>query len=263
MVSQDLVLNNKDINFKFIYSSKHNFFKLNRVNKDQKKNFLNKFGILEKKILKPEKINDLDLNLNDFVETVLDHCTYSETKNIKDKNGKKRLHFKKLKECKINYINQENLNSLTLKKFEKEYANIKKLIVLKNDTKISKEKKLKKNVEKKEKYKKNLNLSFFWEGINFPIIANLTLNSQNSGIINLNLTKYKDNCTGTLVFDKNQVGTWSIICPDNIYRDKKYKKNLSSSGKIKLLKDYYLKGYGFDLNKKKVNFISSESILYE
>mgnify|MGYP005993710011 CR=1 FL=1 len=246
-----------------MYSSKHNFFKLNRIDKKKKKNFLSKFGILEKKILIPEKRDDTDISLNDFVETVLDHCTYSEVSNIKDIDGKKKLHFKKFKECKINYINEENLDNLTLKQFEKEYADSKKKIVLKKDLKIKKDIKItkEKKIKKKTEYKKNLKLSFFWEGMNFPIIGDLTLNSDNSGIINLNLTNYKDNCKGTLVFDKKQIGAWSIICPDNLNRKNKYQKNLSSSGKIELIEDNYLKGYGFDFNKKRVNFVTSESIL--
>jgi hypothetical protein len=258
-----LLLNNKKTNYKFIYSSKHNFFKLKSSDVKQKKNILNKFGILEKKILIPEKTDDTKINLNDFVETVLDHCTYSDLRNIRNKTGKKRLHFKKFKECKISFINDENFDGLTLKKFEKEYINTKKNIVLKNYPKIKKEKKIKKKFEKKEKNKKNFNLSFFWEGMNFPIIANLNLNTKNSGIINLNLTRYNDDCVGTLVFKKYQFGTWSIICPNNSNREKKYKKNLSLSGKVELLDDNHLKGYGLDLNQKKVNFVSSEPIFYE
>ena len=99
--------------------------------------------------------------------------------------------------------------------------------------------------------------------MNFPIIAKLTLNSDKSGIISLNLTKYLDICSGTLVFDKNQIGTWSVLCPDNYKRERKYRKNLSISGKVELLENNQLKGYGLDFYKKEVTFVSSEKIINE
>ena len=38
-------------------------------------------------------MEDKNLDLNEFIEMVLDHCVYSSIKNVRDIDGKKKIEF--------------------------------------------------------------------------------------------------------------------------------------------------------------------------
>ena len=61
LVEQNLRFNDEYVDYKFVYSSKHNFFKFVTMEEDNKNFFLNKVIPLKKKVSIPSKINDTDL----------------------------------------------------------------------------------------------------------------------------------------------------------------------------------------------------------
>lgn len=226
---------------------------MNRVEL-KKNNLLYKFGILDKRILIAETVNDKDISINQFIENVLDHCTYSEINNIKDQNNDKKLHFRDLKECKLLYINENKFNYLTLKEFDNSIPSV----VNKN-----KENKEIKEIKEIKLKKKEIPMSFFWDGFNFPIIANLNIINEYSGTISLELTEFNKVCSGVLTFKINQIGTWSVICPDNQNTSEINQKSFSATGNVYFLDDGRIKGDGIDLKKNKVNFFTNNKIIYE
>jgi len=254
LVEQDLELNNKKVDYKFVYSSKHNFFKIIRI-EERKKNILDKLKIIKRTIAIPETIDDQNITLDDFIETVLDHCVYSDLKNIYKPDRKQKLIFKEFGDCKIKFLNEKNLNNLTLEKFVKNTNPIKKTVkkeVKKDKKKISDEV----NVDNE-----NITLSFYWDNLKFPIIANLKMNSKKSGEITLKISDFEYECVGTLASISSQVGSWSIICPDDKNRNMNFQRNMAGSGSVKILKDKRIKGKGFDLKRNKIEFISNK--IYE
>ena len=62
----------------------------------------------------------IDIELDSFIETVLDHCVYSDLKNVSKPDRKQKLIFKEFGDCKIKFLNEKNLNNLTLEKFVKD-----------------------------------------------------------------------------------------------------------------------------------------------
>ena len=228
------------------------------IQKEEKKNsFLKKVIPLNKKISIPADINDDNLSENNFIERVLDHCKYASTKNIKERDKKTRLKFKNFGECKLKFVNYENYNDLTLKKFTSN-----------TNTSLNK-----KNVKKKETAKKDntavkeisknfniVNLSMYWENLPHPVIVSLQMTSKDSGVLKLDLHQTKDKCVGSVAINKNKRGSWSFICPDNKKRVKDFKKNLSANGTLKINSKNFVEGNGFDVNKNKIEFIAKKNI---
>ena len=244
-------LNNKEVDYKFVYSSKHNFFKIIRT-EERKKKFLDRLKIFKKTIAIPETIDDQNTELDSFIETVLDHCVYSDLKKVYKPNSKKKLVFKEFGKCKVKFLNEKNLNNLTLDKLEKNTKS----------QKIAQKKETKKKIANEVNIKnENITLSFYWENLPFPIIANLKMNSKKSGEIILKISDFEYECVGTLSSNSNQVGSWSIICPDDKNRNINFQNNMAGSGFVKILDDKRIKGQGYDLMKNKIEFISNK--IYE
>ena len=87
------------------------------------------------------------------------------------------------------------------------------------------------------------------------------MSSKKSGEITLKISDFEYECVGTLALNSNQVGSWSIICPDDKNRNINFQKNMSGSGFVKILEDKRIKGQGFDLMRNKIEFISNK--IYE
>ena len=269
LVEQNLRFNDEYVDYKFVYSSKHNFFKFVTMEEDNKNFFLNKVIPLKKKVSIPSKINDTDLTENSFIERVLDHCTYAVMKNIKDRDKKKKLKFTKFGKCKLRYVNIKNYNNLTLEEFTKNTTKIVKDDDIK-DRKTSEGININEQNQKKQEIqiseneiidKYNLiNLSFFWENLSYPVIANLQMKDKESGLIKLDLYKTKEKCIGTVAINKNKRGSWSFICPDSRKRKPQFRKNLSASGTLKIKSNNFIEGRGYDNNKNKIEFIANKNI---
>ncbi len=243
-------VNDKLIDQKFVYVSKHNFFKFTKKEIENKNFFLNKISFMKKKISVPDIFNDTNLELNEFLETVLDHCVYSSMKNIKDLVGKKKLVLKPQGECKLKYINYVPQNSLTLKEFTKSFEK----------SKIAKKQV---NIKEKnsKKLKDNINIYFYWKNVDYPIIAKIEFDSNTSGKIVANLTRTKDKCDGKISLKNTNNGEWSLSCPDNKKRKFQFRKKMTSSGTLTILKDNTINALGKDLRGNKVKFISED--IYE
>jgi hypothetical protein len=117
LIEQNIKVDGEFIDYKFVYSSKHNFFKFIIKEVENKNYFLDKVSFLKEKVSIPEEINDQDILENEFIESVLDHCTYSSIKNVKNQDTKKKIVFKKFDKCKLKFLNTKNMNDLTLEKF--------------------------------------------------------------------------------------------------------------------------------------------------
>ena len=150
LVEQNIKVNGNFVDYKFVYSSKHNFFKFINTEVENKNYILDKVSFLKKKFSVPEEINDQNISEKEFIESVLDHCTYAPLKNVKDPETKKKIIFKKFDTCKIKFLNTKNMNDLTLETFTE---NEKNKTTDKNKNKKTTEKKII-NSEKKSKIKK-------------------------------------------------------------------------------------------------------------
>ena len=69
---QNLKKNGQFEDYKFVYSSKHNFFKMITREVDSKKSILGKVSFLKKRVSIPEEINDEKILEDEFIETVLE-----------------------------------------------------------------------------------------------------------------------------------------------------------------------------------------------
>jgi len=104
--------------YKFVYSSKHNFFKMITTEVKKKKSLVS-ISFLKKKISIPEKISDDNITEYEFLETILDHCKYSSVKNVKNPDSNEKMIFKKFDKCKVKYLNTKKFDDLTLETFAK------------------------------------------------------------------------------------------------------------------------------------------------
>jgi hypothetical protein len=218
----------------------------------KKKKSLVSISFLKKKISIPEKISDDNITEYEFLETILDHCKYSSVKNVKNPDSNEKMIFKKFDKCKVKYLNTKKFDDLTLETFaklekpKKKQEDDKKKIS--QDTKV--ENKIKKNYESK----KDLRVAFMWQKLPYPIISNLKMNNDNSGILDIYLYETNDKCIGTIALNSSNNGNWSISCPDNKNRIGVFKKKLGASGTIEV-KENILIGKGFDSYRNKVEFI--------
>jgi len=122
------------------------------------------------------------------------------------------------------------------------------------NTKISKDEK--KTIEEDLNITKNpLNASFMWAKLPYPVISNIVMSTNKSGLIKINLYETKDECVGTIALNSNNEGSWSISCPDNPKRFGVFKKKMVASGTV-LIESDLLIGSGFDAYRNKVKFVS-------
>jgi len=204
---------------------------------------------------------------NEFIESVLDHCTYSEIKNVKNPDTKKKIVFKKFDKCKLKFLNTKNMNDLTLEKFAKLDSKKAELDSKKNNEENTIKKDVNENTKKDSKDEKKtieedldiaknpLNASFMWAKLPYPVISNIVMSTNKSGLIKINLYETKDECVGTIALNSNNEGSWSISCPDNPKRFGVFKKKMVASGTV-LIESDLLIGSGFDAYRNKVKFVS-------
>ena len=253
LVEQNLNLNGEFQDYYFVYSSKHNFFKFIIEEVDNKNFILGKVSFLKTKVSVPEEIDDKNITENEFLESVLDHCKYSSLKNIKEQVSKKKLVFKKFDVCKIKFLNSKNLNDFTIEKFKKaENINV--------DNEDENNKKQTNNVKKEKKtskkiFNKKISISFLWQRLPYPLLANLEMKTENTGVLNIFLHETEDNCVGTIALNSDQTGSWSLSCPDNISRKGKFKKKLGASGNLSI-ENNRLIANGYDNFRNKGKFVS-------
>ena len=190
----------------------------------------------------------------------MDHCTYSSIKNVKNQDTKKKIVFKNFDKCKLKFLNTKNMNDLTLEKFteldskKNNQENKSKKDVNENTKKVSKDDK--KTIEEDLDITKNpLNASFMWAKLPYPVISNIVMSTNKSGLIKINLYETKDECVGTIALNSNNEGSWSISCPDNSKRFGVFKKKMVASGTV-LIESDLLIGSGFDAYRNKVKFVS-------
>jgi len=190
----------------------------------------------------------------------LDHCTYSQIKNVKNPDTKKKIVFKKFDKCKLKFLNTKNMNDLTLEKFaeldnkKNNEENTSKKEVNEKTKKVSKDEK--NSIEEDlDITKKPLNASFMWAKLPYPIISNIVMSTNKSGLIKINLYETKDECVGTIALNSNNEGSWSISCPDNPERFGVFKKKMVASGTVSIVSDLLI-GSGFDAYRNKVKFVS-------
>ncbi len=203
---------------------------------------------LVKKTLVPEEVNDNNLSLDNFIERVLDHCHYSEIKDISNEDGKK-MRFKKPAECKIKYVNFNKFDNLTFKNFEKN-RNIE--TYTKSDFKIKKERivKIQKASNKDNEIHKtslDLSISMSWSN-NYDLLTGSVSLSEGhkNGKIIVEIPK-KNQCVGNIAISKKK-GTWAVSCDNNLE---------TASGTL-VVKDSILKGRGKDQRGNTVKFISQK-----
>ena len=231
---------------------------------DNKNQILSNVPFLKKKISVPEDANDNEITEKNFIESILDHCTYSSLKNIKNPDTNKKMVFKKFDKCKIKLLNEKNLNDLTLEKFtelenKKKKKNNKEIKEKSENSKtenkkIENDKKKKINIVKtKEKYP----VFFRWQKLPYTVISTLTLRKDNTGIININFHETKEDCIGSIAINSGGInGNWSMSCPDNQKRIGVFKKKLGASGTLKI-DDGIIIGDGFDSYRNKIKFVST------
>lgn len=257
LVEQDLKVNNKSEKYKYIYNSKHNFFKM-EVQGEKKRLTPIIINPLSKRYLAPTIIEDKDLNLSQFIEKVLDHCKFSKAVSVSDDKGKK-LNFRNEEKCKIKYVNFKPFNNLTYENFEKNND----LSLYNPSINQSPKKKIVKKIENKDNQNKisgkskeielnkikdfNSSIAINWFRNHDLLVGDLMYDSKkNSGVIEFD-TSNNGKCMGTFNFIEKK-GTWSFSCDKN---------NATAFGEI-LLKNDVIEGNGFDKKKNKIKFISKK-----
>ena len=100
----------------------------------------------------------------------------------------------------------------------------------------------------------------YWENLPYLAIVSLQMNSKDSGVLKLDFHQTKDKCVGTVAINRNNRGSWSLICPDNKKRVKGFKKNLSANGTLKINSKNFVEGKGSDVNNNKIEFIAKKNI---
>ena len=222
LVQQDLKINNKQMNYKYVYNSKHNFFKM-EIQGEKKRITPILVNPLSKRYLGPTTIDDKDISLSQFIEKVLDHCKFSKAVSVNDDKGKK-LSFRNEEECKIKFVNFDSYKDLTFENFEKNNnlslynPSIKKSQQLKVVKKIDK-----KNVTEKTEIKpKDIKIgkiksfkspiAMNWFRNMDLIVGNLSYDSKkNSGIINFE-TLNNGECIGSFNFiEKKELGPFLAV----------------------------------------------------
>ena len=257
LVQQDLKVNNKQENYKYIYNSKHNFFKMEIIG-EKKRITPILVNPLSKRYLGPTTIDDKNIDLSQFIEKVLDHCKFSKGVSVTNEEGKK-LNFRSEEECKIKYVNFDEFKELTYENFEKDNnlskynPSIKQSEQKKIVQKIDKKKdqnnsKIKPGEIKTKKIKSfNSSIAINWFRNDDLLVGDLNYDSKkNSGVIEFNASN-NGKCMGTFNFIEKK-GTWSFSCNKN---------NATAFGEI-YIKNDIVEGNGFDKKKNKIKFVSKK-----
>ncbi|MDC2987505.1 hypothetical protein OAY20_05395 [Candidatus Pelagibacter bacterium] len=257
LVEQDLKVNNKKENYKYVYNSKHNFFKMEIIG-EKKRITPILVNPLSKKYLGPTIIEDENINLSQFIEKVLDHCKFSKGVSVTTEEGKK-LNFRNEEECKIKYVNFDEFEKLTYENFEKDNN----LSLYNPSVKQSKQKKIVKKIDKETDQNKlniktesiktkkiksfNSSIAINWLRNGDLLVGDLNYDDKkNSGVIEFNSSK-NGKCMGTFNFIEKK-GTWSFSCNKN---------NTTAFGEI-YINDNIVEGNGFDKKKNKIKFVSKK-----
>lgn len=280
LVLQDVEEKDQKITYKYTYNSRHNFFKMEAIT-ETSKNVFSLPNFFLKNTLKAEEISDKEIDINEFIEKVLDHCKYTQLRNLKDKKGDD-VSVTNQKDCRISYVNNIEFKDLIFEQFEKN-KDFKSFLVNKDDankfivlkrTPIKDSKKeqisskespgLSKNNQKStqefKNFKENINIAINWANYNSLIVANLKMDKSNSvGSIEINLPDGSGKCIGTVAINTTtMLGTWSMNCDDSENRSWRFKKEMYASGKLNKNDQNFLVGEGKDRLGNKVVFQSEK-----
>ena len=280
LVLQDVEEKDQKLTYKYIYNSRHNFFKMVAIS-ETNKNLFSLANFLSKNTLKAEEISDNEIDINEFIEKVLDHCKYTQLRNLKDKKGV-GVSVSNPKDCRISHVNNIEFKGLISEQFEKNKDfkiflvnenNANKFTVLKSiPAKDSKREQMsskessrsnkndKKSTQEFKNLKENINIAINWINYNSLIVANLKMDKSNSvGSIEINLPDGSGKCIGTVAINTiTMLGTWSINCDDSENRSWRFKKEMYASGKLKKNEQNFLVGEGKDQLGNKVVFQSEK-----
>lgn len=273
LVIQDLEVKDQKTTYKYIYNSRHNFFRMLSTTQEGK-GFISLPNFFSKNTLKAEEISDKDIDVNEFIEKILDHCKFTQLRNLKDKNNSD-ISISNQKDCRVIFVNEIEFKDLTFEQFEKNKDfksylankdNSNKFIITKKAT-IKEVKKdqtsiketPKTNVDTKN-IKEVLNLAINWNNYSSLIVASVRMDKSNtSGLIEINLPDGTGKCIGSLAINpKTYAGTWSINCDDSESRSFKFKKEMNASGNINKNEQNFLIGEGKDRLGNKIVFQSEK-----
>jgi hypothetical protein len=273
LVLQNVEEKDQKLTYKYTYNSRHNFFKMETISDENKSGF-SLPNFFSKNTLKAEEISDKEIDINEFIEKVLDHCKYTQLRNLKDKKGVD-VSVSNQKDCRISHVNQIEFKDLIFEQFEKNKDfknflvnkdNVNKFTVLKRSSvkdpkkeQVSTKENLKANQELKS-LKENINLAINWSNYNSLIVANIKMDKSNStGSIEVILPDGSGKCIGTIAINiSTYLGTWSINCDDSEVRSWRFKKEMYASGKINRNDQNFLVGEGKDRLGNKVVFQSEK-----
>lgn len=280
LVLQDVEEKDQKLTYKYIYNSRHNFFKMEAIS-ETGKNVFSLPNFFSKNTLKAEEISDKEIDINEFIEKVLDHCKYTQLRNLKDKKGDD-VGVSNQKDCRISYVNNIEFKDLIFEQFEKNKDfksflvnkdNANKFIVSKRmSTKDSKKEQVsskessgsikdnQKSTQELKNFKENINVAINWSNYNSLIVANLKMDKSNSvGSIEINLPDGSGKCIGTVAINvTSMLGTWSINCDDSESRSWRFKKEMFASGKLNKNDQNFFVGEGKDRLGNKVVFQSEK-----
>ena len=266
LVEQDVILNGDNTKYTFIYNSKHNFFNIS-VLEEKKKLVPFIRNPLDKDLKGPIVIEDKDLTIVNFIEKVLDHCKFSETKGINDPENK-NLNFRNFEKCQVKFVNYTKFENLNYDSFEKNrdlatYSKDKNINIVEKKTTENKQiTKLEASnsnngLENQTSAITNLSnkkeiitaIALTWDRSIDLIVGELKYNFQkNTGLIEFESTDEK--CIGSLII-LDDAGTWSLLCEKN---------KLTASGSLKI-SNGFITAEGIDNRRNKIKFISKK--IYE
>ena len=280
LVLQDVEEKDQKLTYKYIYNSRHNFFKMDPISETDK-NVFSLPNFFSKNTLKAEEISDKEIDINEFIEKVLDHCKYTQLRNLKDKKGAD-VSVSNQKDCRISHVNNIEFKELIFEQFEKN-KDFKSFLVNKdNANKFTALKRMPAKASKKEQvsskessssskdnqkssqefknFKENINIAINWINYNSLMVANLKMDKSNSvGSMEINLPDGSGKCIGTVAINTTtMLGTWSINCDDSENRSWRFKKEMYASGKLNKSEQNFLVGEGKDRLGNKVVFQSEK-----
>ena len=280
LVLQDVEEKDQKLTYKYIYNSRHNFFKMEAISETEK-NIFSLPNFFSKNTLKAEEISDKEIDINEFIEKVLDHCKYTQLRNLKDKKGVD-VSVSNQKDCRISHVNQIEFKDLIFEQFEKNKDfknflvnkdNANKFVVSKRmPVKDSKKEQVstkessvsgkdnQKSIQELKNFKENINVAINWTNYNSLIVANLKMDKSNSvGAIEINLPDGSGKCIGTVAINTTTMsGAWSVNCDDSENRSWRFKKEMNASGKLYKNGQNFLVGEGKDRLGNKVVFQSEK-----
>jgi len=91
-------------------------------------------------------------------------------------------------------------------------------------------------------------IAIIWENYKELISSTITFSEKNSqGKLNFKIESDKNYCTGNYSFLDKISGTWHVVCNNN----------RAAHGSLKILKNNFIEGKGFDLLNNNIKFIIS------